>query len=176
MDKRDYAIIGLLLVIIALLSYNVINVYGDSQPKVFEFSNYIVTAPAGAHYHNNSESQGFFLSDNDVYAVFAVQCNNSPVATSGFDLVYNSLQNGSISKSDCLNMMNKGLEDNSTYIDVNIGDFKGEPEISVVLQDNANQSRNLMMHIIKHNDKVFTVGGFMNNDTATQMYNSLILK
>jgi len=36
MDKRDYVIIGLLVVIIAMLSYGVYNSYMDSQPEVFD--------------------------------------------------------------------------------------------------------------------------------------------
>ena len=173
MDKRDYAIIGLLLVIIAMLSYNVINAYNDAQPEVFEFSDYIVTAPPGTHYHNDS-GQRFFLSEKDVNEVFTV--NSSFMKVEYFDELYNSLKNGSVSKSDAIKMMNE-MEENDTFLDINIGDFRGEPEISVVVQNPNNSSQKGMIHLIKHNnDKIFAVGGYLNNDTATQMYNSLLLK
>ena len=77
MDKRDYAIIGLLLVIIAMLSYGVINAYNDAQPEVFDFSDYIVTAPAGSHYHGLNNNISFYLHENDSIPVFAVSKNDS---------------------------------------------------------------------------------------------------
>ncbi len=176
MDNRDYAIIGLLLVIIAMLSYGVINAYNDSQPEVFEFSDYIVTAPAGSHYHNNSDNPVFYLSENEVYSMFAILKNDS-FTVEEFDIMYNGLKNGSVSKSDFLNMMNSGPEDNSSLVDVNVGDFRGEPEISMIVQNTQNQSRKGLIHFVKHNnDKVFMIAEEMDNPSATQMYNNLVLK
>lgn len=177
MDKRDYAIIGLLLVIIALLSYNVINVYEDSKPEVFEFSDYIVTAPAGSHYHNISSGQSFFLSENDVNGVFNVALGEDiNISVEDFDIIYNSLKNGEISKPDLINGMNMG-EENMSVIDINIGDFKGEPEISILMLNPNNQSEKTLAHLIKHNnDKVFMVFGELDNATTTQMYSTFKLK
>lgn len=177
MDKKDYAIIGLLLVIIALLSYNVINVYEDSKPEVFEFSDYIITAPAGSHYHNVSGVQSFYLSEKDVNPVFGVGLGeDNNISVEDFDIMYNSLKNGEISKSDFINVVNVGEED-MAVIDINIGDFNGEPEISMLMQNPKNQSQKLLTHIIKHNnDKIFLVGGELDNATSTQMYHTFKLK
>lgn len=173
MDKRDYIIIGLLIIIVALLSYNVINVYKSSEPEVFAFNDYTVTAPAGSHYHNQS-GQAFYLSDKDAEPVFAVS-NNSNMSVQNFDLMYNALKNGSVSKSDMIKLMNYKPENDSVISDINVGDFKGEPELSLLMENPKNQSEKALAHMIKHNNKVFLVMERLDNSTSTQMYNTLIL-
>lgn len=175
MDKRDYAIIGLLLVIIAILSYGVINAYNDSQPEVFEFSDYLVTAPAGTHYHGLDKEISFYLHENEAMPFFSVLKNDS-YNINDFDIIYNSLKNGSVSKSDMINLFS-GFGDDVAILDVNVGDFKGEPEMSILIQNPNNSSQKYLAHLIKHNnDKVFIVIAEMDNEDAKQTYNSLILK
>lgn len=176
MDNRDYAIIGLLLVIIAMLSYGVINAYNDSQPEVFDLGNCIVTAPAGSHCHNSNGNSSIYLHENDSYPVFGVLDGNSG-SFEEFDVMYNSLKNGSVSKEDMMKLMKEDTDDASYFFDINVGDFKGEPELSMVIQNPNNSSQRYLMHLIKHNnDKVFTIMEEMDNPSATQMYNNLVLK
>ena len=176
MDKRDYAIIGLLLVIIAMLSYGVINAYNDAQPEVFDFSDYIVTAPAGSHYHGSNNDISFYLHENDSIPVFAVSKNDS-FNVNNFDIMYNSYKNGSVSKEDMIKGMNGGIGDTSSFLDFNVGDFKGEPEMSMLFQNPNNSSERYLVHLVKHNnDKVFMIMELMDNPTSSQMYNNIILK
>ena len=175
MDKRDYAIIGLLLVIIAMLSYGVINAYNDSQPKVFDFGNYVVTAPAGTHYHIANKDFAFYLHENDSYPFFDILYINDSASVEKFDAMYNSLKNGHMSKDELIKENIMVMDDNSSVLDINVGDFKGEPEISMVVQKD-NYSFQGIAHIIKHNNKVFMVLEEMNNPSSTQTYNNLILK
>lgn len=72
MDKRDYVIIGLLVVIIAMLSYGVYNSYMDSQPEVFDLKDYKVTGPAGSHYHQVINGTEFYLGENFTTPVFDI--------------------------------------------------------------------------------------------------------
>lgn len=98
------------------------------------------------------------------------------ISVENFDILYNSLKNGEISKSDFINVVNVGEED-MAVIDINMGDFNGEPEISMLMQNPKNQSQKLLTHIIKHNnDKIFLVGGELDNATSTQMYHTFKLK
>ena len=173
MDKRDYAIIGLLLVIIAMLSYGVINAYNDSQPEVFDLGNCIVTAPAGSHCHNSDGNSSIYLHENDSYPVLGVLDNGFNVEE--FNLIYNSFKNGSISKND-LKGMDGGFGDGSSVIDFNVGDFKGEPEMSFIVQNPNNSSHRYLGHIVKHDNKVFMIMEEMDNPSATQMYNNLKFK
>lgn len=176
MDNRDYAIIGLLLVIIAMLSYGVINAYNDSQPEVFDLGNCIVTAPAGTHCHNENGNCSFYLHENDSYIVFGISYKNSP-PVGEFDAMYNSFKNGSVSKEDMIKGMGEGIGDSSFVLDFNVGDFKGEPEMSILVQNPNNSSNRYLAHLVKHNnDNVFLIMEETDNPSATQMYNNLILK
>ena len=175
MDKRDYAIIGLLLVIIAMLSYGVINAYNESQPEVFEFSDYIITAPAGSHYHNENGNCSIYLHENDSYMAFFVSdIGGMPVE--GFDSLYNSLKNGSISKDVLIKGMMGEFNDGSSVSDINAGDFKGEPEVSMNIQISNNPSQRYLVHLVKHNNKVFMFMEQINNPSSNQMYTNIIFK
>ena len=89
--------------------------------------------------------------------------------------MYNALKNGSVSKSDMIKLMNYKPENDSVISDINVGDFKGEPELSLLMENPKNQSEKALAHMIKHNNKVFLVMERLDNSTSTQMYNTLIL-
>lgn len=178
MDKRDYVIIGLLIVIIAMLSYGVINAYNDSQPVVRDFSDYIVTIPAGCHYHNDNQGVKIYMHENDSMPIFGVRLSDSSEITiEDFDTMRNSYSNGVISKSEVINSLNEDYDDNSSVLDFNVGDFNGEPEMSYITQNPNNASQKYLVHLIKHNnEKIFYVVTGMDNTNADQMYNTLLLK
>ena len=92
-----------------------------------------------------------------------------------FDLMYNTLKNGSVSKSDVFNMMKDKSGNDSVVTDVNVGDFKGEPELSLLMENPKNQSEKALGHMIKHNNKVFLVMERLDNSTSAQMYNTLYI-
>lgn len=177
MDRKDYVIIGLLLIIIAMLSYGVVSVYKSSEPVKIEFSDYIVTAPAGSHFHEAGDDASFYLNENDSFPVLIISKNGN-MSVEDFDLMYNSLKNGSLSKEDILKIFSGigELDDNFTINDINAGDFKGEPELSMVMEDNG-LSQKYLAHIINHNNgKLYLIIENMGNPVGKQVYNTLYLR
>lgn len=177
MDKRDYVIIGLLIIIIAMLSYGVVTVYKSSEPVKIEFSDYIVTAPAGSHYHDTGRDVSFYLNENDSFPVLGI-LEYKNVSHEDFDMLYNSLKNGSLSKSDMLNGLSQtdGIDGNFSISDINAGDFNGMPEMSMVMED-KDTSQKYLSHIVKHNNgKTYLIIENMANPIGKQMYNTLYFK
>lgn len=181
MDKRDYVIIGLLVVIIAMLSYGVYNSYMDSQPEVFDFGNYKLTGPAGSHHHSDINGSSFYLGENDSVPILVISdLGSSGNGGQNFNEMVNAYNSGEVSKSEILESFNENMnseDGNMKALDFNVGDFRGEPEISVLCQSPYDGTKTVLMHIILHNnDKGFVVMEFMDNPASTQMYNSLQLK
>lgn len=179
MDKRDYIIIGLLVVIIAMLAYGVYNSYVDSQPEVFDLGDFKVTGPAGSHYHQEINATVFFLGDNESMPIFEIgTLDSSNGGPNVFKEMINSYNKGEISKSELIKLLNEDSDMKSfKVLDFNVGDFRGEPEASILCQNPYDGTKTLLIHIILHNnDKGFLVIEFMDNPVSTSMYNSLILK
>lgn len=175
MDKRDYVIIGLLVVIIAMLSYGVYNSYMDSQPEVFDLKDYKVTGPAGSHYHQGINGTEFYLGENFTTPVFDIGIID--MNADDFNALLNSYNNGEISKTELLDLFSDNPEVNMKALDFNVGDFRGEPEISILCQNPYDGTKTILLHMILHNnDKVFGAIEFMDNPVSTQMYNSVQLK
>lgn len=174
MDKKNYIIIALVVIIIVLLSYNAITIYKSSEPEVFVFSDYVVTAPAGTHYHNNT-GQAFYLDVNGSDAVFMISAgDDTNMSAQDFDLFYDSIKNNTVSKSDLITAFESDFE-YSGLKDINVGDFKGEPEVSMLFENPDNHSEKGLIHFIKHKNKIFMVGELLDNSTSAEMYNNLIL-
>ena len=97
-----------------------------------------------------------------------------------FKEIVNSYNSGEMSKSEILESFNEGMnseEGNMKALDFNVGDFRGEPEISILSQSPYDGTKTILMHMILHNnDKGFIVMEFMDNPASMQMYNLLQLK
>ncbi len=180
MDKRDYIIIGLLVVIIAMLAYGVYNSYVDSQPELFDLKDYKVGGPAGSHCHNDINGTSFYLRENDSVPILVIaELGSANGGGENFKEMTGAYNKGEISKSEMIKSFNEGVGSDGSIkaLDFDVGDFKGEPEFSVLCQSPYDPTKNILMHIILHNnDKVFMVMEFLDNTNSMDMYNSLILK
>lgn len=177
MDKKDYAIIGLLIVIIMMLSCAVVTLYIDSQPEIFDFDDFAVTAPAGSHCHASNGVYSFYLNENDSIPVVIVSTPSSDFSAEDFDLMVDQYNNGEVSKEEIIQMWNEDSEENVTVKDFNVGDFYGEPEMSILVVNMSGSNEEYLIHSIKHNnDKSFLVIELLGNEYSSQMYANLILK
>ena len=178
MDKRDYIIIGLLVVIIAMLAYGVYNSHVDSQPETFDFKDYKVTGPAGSHYHQEINGTSFYLGENESMPVFEIgEMQN--FSANDFKEMIDVYNKGEISKTEIIKSFNEGIGSDVSMkaLDFNVGDFRGEPEVSILCQNPYDGTKTMLMHMVLHNnDKTYLVLEFMDNPVSTSMYNSLILK
>lgn len=178
MDKRDYIIIGLLVVIIAMLAYGVYNSYVDSQPETFDLGDFKVAGPAGSHYHKGINDNIFYLGENESMPVFEIgEMQN--FSANDFKEMIDVYNKGEISKTEIIKSFNEGIGSDVSMkaLDFNVGDFRGEPEVSILCQNPYDGTKTMLMHMVLHNnDKTYLVLEFMDNPVSTSMYNSLILK
>ena len=96
-----------------------------------------------------------------------------------FNMMLDSYNKNEISKSDLIKSFNDGMDPNVGMkpLDFNVGDFKGEPEASILCQNPYDGTKTILVHMILHNnDKTFMVIEFMDNPQSTSMYKSLLLK
>ena len=163
-----------------MLAYGVYNSHVDSQPETFDFKDYKVTGPAGSHYHQEINGTSFYLGENDSMPVLMIaDLDLSGDGPKNFKEMIDVYNKGEVSKSDIIKLLNEniGPEEGLKVLDFNVGDFKGEPEASVLCQNPYDGTKTILMHIILHNnDKGFMVMEFMDNPQSTSMYKSLLLK
>ena len=161
-----------------MLAYGVYNAYIDSQPETFDLGDFKVTGPAGSHYHKEINNTDFYLGENDSMPIFGIgEMKN--LSAKDFNELLNTYNNGEISKSEIIKIFNEGMVSDVSMkvLDFNVGNFRGEPEISILCQNPYDGTKTILLHLILHNnDKTYLVIEFMDNPTSTSMYNSLILK
>ena len=175
MDKKDFIIIGLLIIIVAMVAYGVISSQKSTEPVTLELSECSMTVPAGTHYHEVQGNAEVYLHENDSIPFISISNSSQTITAEEFDSTYNELKNDKNSRQEILELSNSDPNGTLQCLDVNVGDFNGEPEISMVTQL-TNTTHKQLVHMIKHNNKTYFVVESMDNDLGKQSYNTIKLK